>query len=442
MLPRMSQPPPYTRSFSYTNFGENYPTAQPPGVSTDAEFDAVATTLSAVRANLAKLQRDDGALLNKIVTLDSLSDAALLTLGAGSTWVPRGAWVIATAYAARDVVTNGTGTYVAPAAHTAGSSFSADLALGRWIKINDDAGSTPADASVTNAKIADGAIDQRTLGLTTMTLTGLITAPRFAAGTGSASILFHGKAATGDAYARVERTTLAQGAVGFQVYGATTNFTIGMATNNADLTITGSTGLSVRFTGQGGVDVAGGVRAVAGIQPTSGAGVDMTYFAGGYAQVSSYDYSNLAWKDLGLAGKVVTISGSSVTVLTATSAGVDFPVDATLRSIPIGYLGLPQNIRSTSYTLTAADAGGHVFSQNVAGQTITIPTNAAVAFPIGTTIVIINDGTNAITISTTGITLAQAGTSNTGNRNLAARGMASLVKVGTDRWFITGSGIA
>jgi hypothetical protein len=37
--------------------------------------------------------------------------------------------------------------------------------------------------------------------------------------------------------------------------------------------------------------------------------------------------------------------------------------------------------------------------------------------------------------------LYQAGTSNSGNRTLNIKGMASLLKVATNTWFISGSGV-
>jgi hypothetical protein len=104
-------------------------------------------------------------------------------------------------------------------------------------------------------------------------------------------------------------------------------------------------------------------------------------------------------------------------------------------------LGVSQNAQSSNYTLALTDIGQHIYSTNAGAQTITIPTNASVAFPTGAAITLVNNGTTAITISTTGITLYQAGTANTGNRTLATKGVATILKVATDTWFISGAGI-
>ena len=122
-----------------------------------------------------------------------------------------------------------------------------------------------------------------------------------------------------------------------------------------------------------------------------------------------------------------TISGST---------GLIYP-DTTAQSTA----GLTINAQSSNYTLALADVGKFVYSTNVGAQTVTVPTNAATPMPLGSTITVVNNGTTAITISTTSITMYQAGTANTGNRTLGTKGVATLLKVATDTWFITGAGI-
>ena len=59
-------------------------------------------------------------------------------------------------------------------------------------------------------------------------------------------------------------------------------------------------------------------------------------------------------------------------------------------------------------------------------------------------VIAVNNGTTAITVTTTGLTVYKAGTPTawaTGN-TLGVRGMATLLKVGTDTWFISGAGLS
>lgn len=138
--------------------------------------------------------------------------------------------------------------------------------------------------------------------------------------------------------------------------------------------------------------------------------------------------------DSALSGKLSASAGAVGTTNLADSA-------VTRAKAASDLLGVTQNSQSAAYTLALSDIGKHVYSANTGAQTVTIPTNASVAFPVGAAVSLVNNGTTAITVSTTGITLKQAGTTNTGNRTLGVNGLATLLKVGTDTWFITGAGL-
>jgi len=105
----------------------------------------------------------------------------------------------------------------------------------------------------------------------------------------------------------------------------------------------------------------------------------------------------------------------------------------------IGYRNIPLTAKSSNYTLALADVGQGV-SSTTGGWTI--PTNAAVAFAVGDVIVLYNNsGSNQTITQTTGVTLRLAGGSTTGNRTVAQRGLATLIKVGTDEWVASGMGV-
>ena len=106
-----------------------------------------------------------------------------------------------------------------------------------------------------------------------------------------------------------------------------------------------------------------------------------------------------------------------------------------------GYLGLPQNSQSTAYTLALADAGKHLLhpSADVTARVFTIPSNTSVPFPTGTAVTFVNqNGAGAITISVTTDTMRLAGAGTTGNRTLAANGVATALKITSTEWIISG----
>lgn len=129
----MSPPPiPYVRVFNFNNFSENYPSAQQPGLQLDGEYNAVNVTLTSIIARLAEIQRPDGALANKIVTLDAMSPQVLTLVGG---WNPRGDWVTLATYAYKDVAIRTGLSYVCLVPHVAGV-FATDLAAGKWALIS------------------------------------------------------------------------------------------------------------------------------------------------------------------------------------------------------------------------------------------------------------------------------------------------------------------
>ena len=107
----------------------------------------------------------------------------------------------------------------------------------------------------------------------------------------------------------------------------------------------------------------------------------------------------------------------------------------------IGYRDVPQ-ITAANVTLIASDAGKHYYGSNTNPVTLTIPLNSSVAFGNGTAISLVNQGTGNITITpTTGVLLYLAGNTVTGSKTLTSYGMATLLKVQVNTWFINGSGV-
>jgi len=107
----------------------------------------------------------------------------------------------------------------------------------------------------------------------------------------------------------------------------------------------------------------------------------------------------------------------------------------------VGYINSPQTSGGASaYSLVLADAGNHVYFTGGSTATLTVPTNSSQAFPVGTTILAVNNNSGNLTISGAGVTF-QLANGTTGNRTVATKGMASLLKVATDTWWVTGPGV-
>jgi len=103
------------------------------------------------------------------------------------------------------------------------------------------------------------------------------------------------------------------------------------------------------------------------------------------------------------------------------------------------FAGIPINAQSGAYTLVATDAQKGIVQSGT--QDLTIPADAAVAFPLGTCVTFVNRNAANISVAINSDIMYLAGTTTTGTRTLAANGMATAVKVAATIWIISGTGL-
>jgi len=109
----------------------------------------------------------------------------------------------------------------------------------------------------------------------------------------------------------------------------------------------------------------------------------------------------------------------------------------------IGYRDIPQVSFTGNTTISTTDAGKHFYSTQSTDYILTIANNASQGFQVGAAITIVNQGTGNITVAQgSGVALYLAGNATSGNRSVATFGMATLLKVSTDTWFINGTGVS
>lgn len=110
----------------------------------------------------------------------------------------------------------------------------------------------------------------------------------------------------------------------------------------------------------------------------------------------------------------------------------------------VGFRHVPQNSQSGNYTAVLADSGKHLLHPNGAGaaDTFTIPSNASVAYELGTVLTFVNRDSNSVSIAITTDTMTLAGTTSTDTRTLAQNGVATAIKVESTHWLISGTGLS
>ena len=106
-----------------------------------------------------------------------------------------------------------------------------------------------------------------------------------------------------------------------------------------------------------------------------------------------------------------------------------------------GSAGVEINAQTgTTYTLVLADAGKLVTLDNGAAITLTVPTNATAAFPVGTVIALQQLGAGAVdVVGDTGVTINGTAPGSESLTDAQYLTTAALTKHATDTWTLTGA---
>ena len=166
-------------------------------------------------------------------------------------------------------------------------------------------------------------------------------------------------------------------------------------------------------------------------------------------------YDGASWADISNPGDITAVTAgtglSGGGTLGAVTVSIDAAVTADLTTAqtltnktltsPLINLGINANT-STTYTFVLADNGKLVTSNNASAQTLSIPTNASVAYPIGAQINvawITGAGQPTIQAVTSGTTtVLSTGATSTAPKLRVANSVASCIKIATDIWLVTG----
>ena len=210
----------------------------------------------------------------------------------------------------------------------------------------------------------------------------------------------------------------------------TTTFQSANTSSNTTFTLPGTDGTN----GQGLVTDGSGTLSFATVGGTTSNALTMNNGGSGDASGTTFNGSaarTISYNTIG----AVPLNGALGTPSSGTLSSC--AVDGTNK---VGYIGAPQ---STNTTLALTDQGKHVYFTGGSTATLSVATNASVTFPTGTTILVVNNNSANLTIqnATSGVSFQLANGASATTRTVATKGMATLLYVGSDTWYVSGAGV-
>jgi hypothetical protein len=160
----------------------------------------------------------------------------------------------------------------------------------------------------------------------------------------------------------------------------------------------------------------------------------------------SVSISNVTGLGTGVETFLATPSSSNLAAAVTGETGTGALVFVTSPTITTPTLDDPKinlafDAETASYTAVLANNGQVVTMNNASANNFSIPTNASVAFPIGTQINVLQIGAGQTTIQavTSGTTTIQSTGASAAAPKLRARySAATCLKAGTDLWYVFG----
>lgn len=178
------------------------------------------------------------------------------------------------------------------------------------------------------------------------------------------------------------------------------------------------------------------------VAPTATLGTDTTQIATTQFVANALNSLVTLPSQTGANGKFIKSDGSLASWQTITTADVS-GLTTVIDNLPTTYapLNILINTRNTGYTLDISDASKQIEMNTGIANGLLIPTDASVAFPIGTTIIVVQLGMGQTTISAASPTTTILRFT-PGNKLRTQNSTATLVKRAANDWILSGDLIA
>ena len=186
--------------------------------------------------------------------------------------------------------------------------------------------------------------------------------------------------------------------------------------------------------------LASNVAIILGIDVTQNSTINLAFAQANAAFVAANASSNVATLSYAQANAafVAANTPSNVANLAYAQANAAFAAANSAATT------IPQNRQSSNYVLNLTDAGKHLYYETSSNSIVYIPDTSNVAFSNGQTVMIVSrtsSSANIIVSPNASVSLYAAGNTTSGNHNVTSYGVATLMQVSANTWFIAGTGV-
>jgi hypothetical protein len=153
----------------------------------------------------------------------------------------------------------------------------------------------------------------------------------------------------------------------------------------------------------------------------------------GFMNVSTY----------GTFGGTVNAAALNISGLTTISGNltVSGNVAGNTEGFEIGFRDRPQIVLTANATITNTARNKHFYQTSSSNVSVTIANNATIPMPVGTSITLVTSNNSVSVLRGDGVDMVTSNNQTSADRTLSPGNIATLLKIDTNKWFITGAGL-
>jgi len=144
-----------------------------------------------------------------------------------------------------------------------------------------------------------------------------------------------------------------------------------------------------------------------------------------------------SWVAIVSDGAVGNVSGLNISGNLTVSGNVA----GNTEGFEIGFRDRPQILLTANTTIANTARNKHFYQTSSSNVSVTIANNATIPMPVGTFITLVTSNNSVSVLRGVGVDMVFSNNQNSADRTLSPGNIATLLKIDTNKWFISGAGL-